>query len=358
MKKWKFLVATSLALAMTFNINTISFAKELETSTKENISEDVPYSLVHYSTEEIHTGEEPYELTDMYITKDAVTLEKTGVSEFVDAKGILTDGSIEDISRYAIWESSDTEVAIADQGRILAQSKGNAIITVKYGNYSDSFPVTVEETIDTAQLIEQLSLSVYSYGNDERIEDLTRAVNMINIAWTPTKNLTGWKGGKTFYAGTTYAGVPYSQTPNQIGTMQAFVSSLSKTDFYTVYTSANGITMPRYGNDCSGFVSLSWNIGRYTTTSLKDGIVSGKFPKVGNYNIASPTVTELKTAYASLVPGDAVVIGGNHTFMIAYNDIANQKVQCYEQTPYNAQVTEWTYAEMANAKYLPFSKKY
>ncbi|MDE6621608.1 MAG: hypothetical protein K2K74_14220 [Lachnospiraceae bacterium] len=91
----------------------------------------MPYSFVNYSTEELHTGEEPYELTDMYLTEDAVTLEKTGVSELVDAKGILTDGSIEDISRYAIWESSDTEVAVADQGRILAQSKGDAIITVK-----------------------------------------------------------------------------------------------------------------------------------------------------------------------------------------------------------------------------------
>lgn len=89
---------------------------------------------------------------------------------------------------------------------------------------------------------------------------------------------------------------------------------------------------------------------------MKSGIVSGKFPKAGSYNIASPTVAELKTAYASFVPGDAVVTNG-HTFMIAYNDIANQKVQCYEQTPYQAQVTEWTYTKMANAKYLPFSKK-
>lgn len=279
------------------------------------------------------------------------------MSEFVDAKGILADGSIEDISRYAIWESSDAEVAIADQGRILAQSKGDAIITVKYSSYLASFPITVEETIDTVQLMEQLSLSAYSYGNDERIADLSRAASMINITWTPSKNLTGWRGNTTFSAETTYAGVPYSQTPNQIGTAQAFASALSKADFYTVYTNASGTKMPRYGNDCSGFVSLLWNIGRHTTTSLKNGIVSGTFPKVGSYNVASPTVAELKTAYVSLVPDDVVVVGGSHTFMIAYNDIANQKVQCYEQTPNRAQVTEWTYTKMANAKYLPFSKK-
>lgn len=63
MKKRKFLVATSLALVMTFGMNMVSFAEELETATEENISEDVPYSLVNYSTEELHTGEEPYELT-------------------------------------------------------------------------------------------------------------------------------------------------------------------------------------------------------------------------------------------------------------------------------------------------------
>ena len=43
--------------------------------------------------------------------------------------------------------------------------------------------------------------------------------------------------------------------------------------------------------------------------------------------------------------------------MIAYNDIANQKVQCYEQTPYQAQVTKWTYTDLADAKYLSFSQK-
>lgn len=345
MRKSKIILTMSLALIIALESGIICFAEE------------VPCSLLNYSTEEFHEGEEPYDITELYVTADEVTLEKTGVSEFVDAKGILGDGSIEDVSRYAVWESSDINVVIADQGRILAQKAGNATVTVNYGEYSVSFPVRVEETVDTQQLLAELAVKNRAYDNNERIADLTRAANMINMIWTPGKNVTGWKGKKIFSAGTAYAGMPYSQTPNQLGSPEAFASAMSKSDFYTVYTNSNGVKMPRYGNDCSGFVSLSWNIGRLNTTKLKEGIVSGKFPKVGSYNVSAPTAAELKISYASLVPGDAVVVGGSHTFMIAYNDIANQKVQCYEQTPYNAQVTEWTYTKMADAKYLPFSKK-
>lgn len=319
--------------------------------------DSVPYSLLNYGTEEIHTGEEPYTITDFYVTVNSVTLEKTGVSEFVDAKGVLEDGSIVDLSKYAYWDSSDVSIVIADQGRILAQNAGSATVQVSYGEYSDSISVTVLNTVDTLQLIEQMSISALAYGNEERIADLTRAANMINMIWTPTQNVTGWKGGKIFSAGVPYAGMPYSQTPNQMGSPEAFLSAMGNSDFYTVYTDASGRKMPRYGNDCSGFVSLSWNIGRYNTTGLKNGIISGQFPKVGSYNVSAPSTSDLISSYAFLVPGDAVVVGGSHTFMIAYNDIANQKVQCYEQTPYNAQVTEWTYSAMANGKYLPFTKK-
>ena len=297
----------------------------------EQDNNTVPYSLLNYGTEEIRTGEEPYTITDFYVTMDSITLEKTGVSQFVDAKGVLQDGSIVDLS--------------------------STTVKVSYGEYSDTISVTVQNTVDTRQLIEQISISTLAYGNEERIADLTRAANMINMIWTPSQNVTGWRGGKIFSAGVPYAGMPYSQTPNQMGSPDAFLSAMGNSDFYTVYTDASGRKMPRYGNDCSGFVSLSWNIGRYNTTGLKNGIINGQFPKVGSYDVSTPSTSDLISSYAFLVPGDAVVVGGSHTFMIAYNDIANQKVQCYEQTPYNAQVTEWTYSSMANGKYLPFTKK-
>jgi len=64
----------------------------------------------------------------------------------------------------------------------------------------------------------------------------------------------------------------------------------------------------------------------------------------------------LKTAYKKLQKGDAVVKSG-HTFLIASNDIDNSKIYAYEQTPYNAQYTTWTYEKMANDSYMPFTKK-
>lgn len=107
----------------------------------EQDNNTVPYSLLNYGTEEIRTGEEPYTITDFYVTMDSITLEKTGVSQFVDAKGVLQDGSIVDLSKYTYWDSSDIDIVIADQGRILAQNAGSTTVKVSYGEYSDTISV-------------------------------------------------------------------------------------------------------------------------------------------------------------------------------------------------------------------------
>lgn len=97
--------------------------------------------------------------------------------------------------------------------------------------------------------------------------------------------------------------------------------------------------MPKYGNDCSGFVSFAWGISKKGTGDFITGIRNGTYSKVGSYNANSPTTAELKEAYKSLQPGNAVGKSG-HTFLIAANDAANSKVYVYEQTPFaNADCT-------------------
>lgn len=112
--------------------------------------------------------------------------------------------------------------------------------------------------------------------------------------------------------------------------------------------------MPKYGNDCSAFVSYSMGLTRKNTTQFIAGISSGLYPKVGSYNVTSPSYNDLVNSYQYLQPGDAVVNAG-HTFLIDYN--GGSAIYAYEQTPPYAVYTYHTYADMANQKYLPFSKK-
>ena len=124
--------------------------------------------------------------------------------------------------------------------------------------------------------------------------------------------------------------------------------------------------MPKYGSDCSGFVSFAWGLKRKTTYDFVTGINAGTYLKVGNYNPSNLNNKELEKAYQKLKKGDAVVFRRinkqtnkveGHTFLIAENDTKNSKVYAYEQTPYKAAYKSHSYSSMAGMLDMPFSKK-
>lgn len=172
---------------------------------------------------------------------------------------------------------------------------------------------------------------------------ISRGNTMNSYTWTPTKNVRGWKNNKTFYAHNTYTGIPYSQT-----SYQSSISSVSWTfgyyfdnmlisatsGFYDDYTRFEQI-MPKYGSDCSGYVSTCWNILRHTTSDI-----------AAHTRVGKTTESYLKQ-YARLSPGDALVKSGDHTFIItaiependAYGNLKRLKFTCNEQTPYYSRKT-------------------
>ncbi len=93
---------------------------------------------------------------------------------------------------------------------------------------------------------------------------------------------------------------------------------------------------------------------KYVTQSMITNISSGVFSKVGNYSVTSPTENELKLAYESLAIGDGLVKNG-HCFLVVANIPAQQKVMVIEQTPPKTTYTTYTYADLAEEKYRPFS---
>lgn len=253
--------------------------------------------------------------------------------------------------------TSDDNIAIADKGRIIALNKGEAVITVAYGDLIKEIKVRVLYQVDLKAIKNSLNM-LQDFSNDERQKIDTRADEMAYLKWTPMSNIRGWRNKKTFYAGTTYTGIPYSKTEYQKN-LDGFVSAMNNSSFYDNYTrylDGETIIMPKYGNDCSGFVSFSWNISRQTTTSFIDGIKDGTYSKVGSYNTNNPSYNDLIASYQSLQRGDAVVKPG-HTYVISANWNEFNKVYVYEQTPYSAIFTSWTYEDMASAGYMPFTMK-
>lgn len=293
------------------------------------------------------------------LSKNTVIIDTVGASEFIDVKANFNDGTSLNVTKDADWQAEDQNIAVAYEGRILAEGVGNTVVTVSYNGVKEKIKVNVREL--NKRLLKphvvsatNISISPLSLTSSERQAIVDKGYSMVSLFWTPTKNLAGWRGNYTFYANTEYRGIPYSQTYYQKDNI-GFSNALSYSDFYDAY-SINSITMPKYGNDCSGFVSFAMGLSRKTTYDFIAGIKSGTYPKVGSYDANSPSYSNLYNSYIYLQPGDAVVNNG-HTFLIDYNDTYYHSIQAYEQTPYHAEYTSWTYDQMASGLYMPFSKK-
>ncbi|WP_313131673.1 hypothetical protein [Anaerocolumna sp.] len=329
---------------------------------KDNIEELLGIAGREYNTEAQPYAQEQQERNDInaiFVSNNHVILEHNGSSEFVDVIAQLKNGKYINLTNDAEWSSDNDDVVFANAGRILANAPGETNVTVEYNNYKDVINVSVLGSLDIEYEIDRLDAEHPDYPNNSlSSSDRTNAINiakgMVNLEWTPTKNIRGWRNKTTFKAKTKYTGIPYSQTEYQKD-KDGFNKALKAKDFYENYTRFD-IIMPKYGSDCSGFLSFAWGLSRKNTSHFVDGIKDGTYAKVGSYNADNPSTSNLKTAYKKLQKGDAVVKSG-HTFLIASNDIDNSKIYAYEQTPYNAQYTTWTYEKMANDSYMPFTKK-
>ncbi len=315
--------------------------------------ESVTLAEVTYNTEENVIGQTPYSINELFVSNDTVEIQYTGESEFIDVYGTDLNGTEYYVSEYAIWTSSNNDVVFADRGRLLAQGVGTAIVTASYGDYQKSITVTVKETIDYDALLGN-SISTFDMTSAQRTRYVNNANNMVNYQWTPTKTLTGWKGNYTFTAGTTYRGIPYSQTPNQTN-LAAFQTALSASDFYSTYTNSDGVIMPRYGNDCSGFVSFAYELPRQNTTQFVNSLKNGAYEIIGSYNPNNVTTSDLLASYPEMTAGDALVKSG-HALFVANNVSSEGYCLMYEQTPGRAQTTRWSYSSLATGGYMPFSK--
>lgn len=350
-----------LSIGITTYANTYTLNKSYN---ENNYKELLGLSNVMYSTDDNSEYDDKLnivmtnKISDLILSNDVITIEKTGESTFIDIIAKYENGTFDNISNIVEWKSENPDIVYADNGRILALDKGTTTVTVSFLEFTKTIEVNVLETCNIQKEIlelESIDHRPISPNSYLRNYVTNKAKQMVEVSWKPRRNLKGWRGKYTFKAGTTYRGIPYSQTAFQKDNI-GFKNSLRKNDFYNNYTRFSK-TMPKYGNDCSGFVSFAWGTSRKTTSNFVNGIKNGTYSKVGSYNANNPSRSHLIKSYRKLRKGDAVVKQG-HTFLIASNSTKNSKVYVYEQTPYKALYTTWTYNQMANAKYMPFTLKY
>ena len=297
------------------------------------------------------------DVVNLDVSNDDIKIKSNGFSKYIDIIATYNDGFSKDVTHDVNWESKDKSVAVSFDGRILGQGKGSTTIKVSYGNIKEKINVEVLNEKDLLEKAKTKQENIAALQNASRQEITSKGYDMIHVYWNPTEELVGWRGNYTFEESSNpyYPyGIPYSQTPNQVDEKDFIYALNNEDDFYDTLTNP---IQPRYGSDCSGFLSFAWGLSRKTTYDFVEGIRDGTYSKVGSYDSYNPSRADLMNSYPLMQSGDAVVYrsgGVGHTFLIASNNVSNEYVMAYEQTPYHSQTTFHTYDDLANLYYMPF----
>ncbi|MFZ3136162.1 MAG: fibronectin type III domain-containing protein [Thermodesulfovibrionales bacterium] len=170
------------------------------------------------------------------------------------------------------------------------------------------------------------------------------ADEMVDFTWGPMKPITNWNYDNVWYTfnrNGIYRGEAYSQTgyPNND---QANWSEFTN---YVYYTNGGNTY---YGNDCSGFVSMSWKLPtRYNTTAFESDATSS-----GGYVMSLGAIGSGKNI--SLLRGDALVKSGSHIILFESYLPDGTGINAIEQTSvpskgiYWAVRNKWTWANLTS----------
>lgn len=243
----------------------------------------------------------------------------------------------------------------ADVDAIAAKVADNAVVDDDY-DLAAMNAETGEVSANQGGASSILNTSAVSEGQRNIVR---RAYAQHNVSWTPKANITGWNGQYTFYAGTTYTGLPYGQPINNGSyhgsyvpwntSLSGFVNAVNNAAslMYTSYANYNK-RAPYYSCDCSSFVSWSWA----TKSRQNTGTIANYSNKVATQSIYGMQI------------GDALCKAGSHVVLVSDIGLANGQVayiDIIEQTPPSTKLTRYgtggskTLADLA-AKY--FSKGY
>ena len=299
----------------------------------DNLEELYGLAIQNYTVDDyIGTQENLDRTEDIIVSSDNVVIENNAESGWIDVIAKLDNGKYVNITDEVKWDSENYDIAYAFNGRILAEAPGETNITVKYGAFKKNIHVSILHYLDVAAEIERLdALEELENEDEEDIDEeiepfisgadrdtiIEKAKAMTEITWMPTEKLNGWDHEGHFKPRTEYRGVPYSQTDFQKDD-KGFEAAMAGSDFYKKYE-RNNILMPKYGSDCSGFVSFAWGLKRKTTYDFAAEIKSDTYKKVGSYYPSNLDKKILEKAYTKFKKGDAVVF--RHTNVMQFINI-------------------------------------
>ncbi len=318
--------------------------------------------------------------------KEQYIFKNNGYVDALCINGVTKDGIRLELTGKAECFSENENIVSVYEGMIRAEGRGETFIVVNYQGIQLRIPVYVENEVDLDALEEKLllragcgladnseyirvlqntSTKATASGSRTTEEILAKAVAMKNVKWTPKKRLADWRNDEPFEAGVEQQGIPYTQ--NIQADEVKFIYYMNNDDtFYDVATvqwwnaakqKMEDISCPKYGVDCSGYVSYALAITRCSSGQMVDNLQNGtgQIVKAGAYDPNKLTETALLGAYKELQPGYALARRG-HAILVLYNDVSEKEIVVYETVNRLPKISTYSYNVLWSERYLPFKR--
>lgn len=183
-----------------------------------------------------------------------------------------------------------------------------------------------------------------TWGPISRETIIRMAGEMVDFSWSPKNTISNWNYGsvwKTYYVGNPYRGEAYSQMNDQ-------------QNWAEFYSAANNVSGGSYylGNDCSGFVSISWRLPtRYTTADFEYDATHD-----GGYVTSLGEKSDGLQKAEGLLTGDALVsTSKGHIILFVGYLPDGSGINAIEQTPDSAVRTD-KYSWVRLSSYRPIRR--
>ena len=140
------------------------------------------------------------DLKSMTIKAPAVIAK--GISKSLNATGIFSDGTTQDISNLVIWSSSDTSIARIDEseGLLTAIDTGNVIITASSSNLTTTITIAISDATLTGIAVtpsaisiakgSSKTISIIALFSDQSFANISKQVIWLNTNETNVEILT------------------------------------------------------------------------------------------------------------------------------------------------------------------------
>lgn len=269
-------------------------------------------------------------------------------------KGTITSNyTISNVTVAVKNASGSTEISASAAPNATSYDIVNIDASIKFGTLTagaKTYVITATDTKGTKTLVSSsftISAAPAVSAKRQAVVDYMR--NMATVKWTPTTTRTfvDRTNTYTYTSGTTYSGIPYSQT----------YRTASYETFVGLGTFSNGIlnvSGTLNGTDCSSSVSYALK---------SQGLITG-----GPYatsTIAGVSGVKKLADMANLKAGDFVNSASSHIRLVVKNDTVNKTVtvieQCGQGKTYNGMPTSWkidavyTYTSLEQNSYIPYT---